>query len=80
MPKLSPALRDDMIGVPYDGTPRPPQVLQFLVHRLGVLDADVATQDQAIRAWLASNQPTPNLAASFRRLGRGYLLDEAGIS
>ncbi|MCB0915883.1 MAG: hypothetical protein KDC23_09305 [Actinobacteria bacterium] len=79
MPRLSPALSDDMIGVPF-GTPCPPQVLQFLVHRLGVLDADVETQDQAIRTWLASNQPTPNLAASFRRLGRGYLLDEAGIS
>lgn len=76
MPRLSPGLSADMIGVPF-GTPRPPQEMGGLLWRLGVYDADIRTQDQAVRAWLASNKPTPNLVSSIRWRGRGYLLDDA---
>jgi hypothetical protein len=73
--RLSPGLSADLVTVP-QGTPRLPQEMGGLLVKLGVYDADVRTQDQAVRAWLASNEPTPNLKSSIRFRGRGYLLGD----
>lgn len=49
----------------------------IIASKLGVVDVDVGTQDEAIKPWLLSHEPTPNLVSSFRRVGRGYLIGHA---
>lgn len=62
-----PAFTDDMFVI-FDGDPLPPPViLGQLLDRLGLFDAPRQVQAEAVKAWLADNEPTVNLRRSIEQ-------------
>jgi hypothetical protein len=65
---------DSGVFVPVRGPMPPPRTVGGLLQRLDVQNEPEPVQNEAIRRWLAENQPTDDLAWMLRRDGRGHLL------
>ena len=71
---------ENVVGDPADGAgTEAPATLPALLRTLGCGRATVSTQLAAIKAWLATNTPSPALRYSLRANGHGRLLTSRRI-